>query len=56
MMGDSFKEFGVLIFIHVLQAKPHHHQTASDFFKTLYDKVFLQKKLEQYYDEEVNSF
>ena len=34
-----------------------HHETASDFFKTLYDKgVFTEEVTEQYYDEEAKQF
>ena len=32
-----------------------HHETASEFFKTLYDKgEFIERTSEQYYDEEQN--
>ena len=34
-----------------------HHETASAFFKTLYDKkVFVEEITEQYFDEKANQF
>ena len=45
-----------LIFFH---AQPHetHYETASEFFKTLYDKgEFIEKTSQQYYDEEATQF
>lgn len=57
MMGDSFKEFGVSFDIYSRTSSQTHHQTASDFFKTLYDKgVFTEEITEQYFDEKANQF
>ena len=54
---DSFKEFGISFDIYHRTSDPIHHQTASDFFKTLYDKkLFLEEESEQYFDEEANMF
>ena len=34
-----------------------HHETASDFFKKMYDEgIFEEKETEQYYDEEAKTF
>ena len=38
MMGDSFKEFGISFDIYSRTSNKIHHETASDFFKVLYDK------------------
>lgn len=57
MMGDSFKEFGVSFDIYSRTSSQVHHQTASDFFKTLYDKKgFTEQVTEQYYDETAQQF
>jgi methionyl-tRNA synthetase len=57
MMGDSFKEFGISFDIYSRTSNKTHHETASDFFKTLYDKgVFTEEVTEQYYDEEAKQF
>lgn len=57
MMGDSFKEFGISFDIYSRTSNKVHHETASDFFKTLYDKgVFTEQVTEQYYDAEAKQF
>jgi methionyl-tRNA synthetase len=57
MMGDAFKEFGISFDIYSRTSSKVHHQTASDFFKTLYDKkAFTEQVTEQYYDEEAKQF
>lgn len=57
MMGDSFKEFGISFDIYSRTSNKIHHQTARDFFKTLYDKgVFEEIVSEQFYDEETKQF
>ena len=57
MMGDSFKEFGVSFDIYSRTSSKTHHETASDFFKKLYDKkVFIEEVTEQYFDEKANQF
>ncbi len=53
----SFKEFGISFDIYSRTTSAIHHKTASDFFKTLYDKgAFITKTSEQYYDEEAKQF
>ena len=57
IMGDSFKEFGISFDIYSRTSNKVHHETASDFFKTLYDKkVFTEEITEQYFDEKANQF
>ena len=57
IIGDSFKEFGVSFDIYHRTSSATHHQTASDFFETLYNKgVFTEEITEQYYDEKAQSF
>ena len=57
MMGDAFKEFGISFDIYSRTSNQIHHQTASDFFKVLYEKgVFTEEITEQYYDEEAKQF
>ncbi len=57
MMKSSFREFGISFDIYSRTSNKIHHETASDFFKTLYDKkVFLEETTEQYFDEKANQF
>ncbi|MFN7012889.1 MAG: methionine--tRNA ligase [Bacteroidia bacterium] len=57
MMSDAFREFGISFDIYSRTSSKTHHQTASDFFKTLYDKkVFDEIITEQYFDEKANQF
>lgn len=57
IMGDAFKEFGISFDIYSRTSNKVHHETASDFFKTLYDKgVFTEQVTEQYYDDEAKQF
>ncbi len=57
LIGDSFKEFGVSFNIYHRTTSETHHQTASDFFKKLFDKgVFTEETTEQYFDVKANQF
>ena len=57
IIGDSFKEFGVSFDIYHRTSSLTHHQTASDFFETLYKKgVFTEEITEQYFDEKAQTF
>jgi len=57
IINDSFKEFGISFDVYSRTSAPIHHKTASDFFKTLYDKGNLtEKESEQYYDEANKQF
>jgi methionyl-tRNA synthetase len=53
----AFEEFGIAFDIYSRTSNKVHYDTASDFFKTLYDKgEFTEKTSEQYYDEEAGCF
>jgi methionyl-tRNA synthetase len=53
----AFEDFGISFDIYSRTSNKIHYETASDFFKTLYDKdVFIEKLSEQYYDEEASAF
>lgn len=57
IIGDSFLDFGISFNIYHRTSSETHHQTASDFFKDLYDKgVFTEEETEQYFDEKANQF
>jgi methionyl-tRNA synthetase len=57
LIKESFERFGISFDIYSRTTSAIHHQTASDFFRTLYDKgVFVEKETEQYYDEEAQQF
>ncbi|MFL5765753.1 MAG: methionine--tRNA ligase [Bacteroidia bacterium] len=57
IMGDAFHGFGISFDIYSRTSSKTHHETASDFFKTLYDKkVFTEEVTEQYFDEKANQF
>ena len=57
IIKDSFKEFGISFDVYSRTSSKMHHQTASEFFKTLYDKgEFIEQTSEQYYDEEAQQF
>ncbi|MFC2118568.1 methionine--tRNA ligase [Bacteroidota bacterium] len=57
IIKKSFEEFGISFDIYSRTSNKIHHETASEFFKTLYDKnEFIEKTTEQYYDEENNQF
>jgi methionyl-tRNA synthetase len=53
----AFEEFGIAFDIYSRTSNKVHYDTASDFFKTLYDKgEFTEKTSEHYYDEEAGCF
>jgi len=57
IIKKSFEDFGISFSIYSRTTSKTHYQTASDFFKTLYDRgEFLEKTTSQYYDEEVKQF
>jgi methionyl-tRNA synthetase len=57
VIKDSFEKLGISFDIYSRTSNKVHHQTASDFFKVLYDKgLFEEKETEQYYDEEKQTF
>ena len=57
IIKDSFADFGITFDVYSRTTSEMHRQTASDFFRTLYDKgEFIEKTSEQYYDEKANQF
>lgn len=57
LIKKSFEEFGISFDIYSRTTSEIHKQTASDFFRTLYDKgEFTEQESEQYYDEEAGQF
>ncbi len=57
LMQEAFTEFGISFDIYSRTSSPTHYKTASDFFKTLYDKgVFSEETTMQYYDETAGQF
>ncbi len=57
MIRDSFAEFGISFSIYSRTTSETHYRTASEFFRTLYDRGdFIEKTTRQYYDEEVKQF
>ncbi len=57
LIKKSFEEFGISFDIYSRTSSEIHRQTASDFFRKLYEKgEFIEKTSEQYYDEEAKQF
>ena len=57
LIKDSFEEFGISFDVYGRTTSKVHSETASGFFRTLYDKgEFVEKTSMQYYDEEAHTF
>ncbi len=57
IIKESMAQMGISFDIYSRTSNPVHHQTASDFFKKMYDDgLFEEKETEQYYDESTNTF
>lgn len=57
MMKGSFQDFGIDFDHYSRTSAAIHHETASGFFKDLYEKgEFLEQSTEQYFDEEAGQF
>jgi len=57
IIKQSFVDFGISFDIYDRTSGQLHHSVSSQFFKTLFDqKVFVEKKSKQYYDETENTF
>jgi methionyl-tRNA synthetase len=57
MNKKAFEDFGIAFDIYSRTSNKVHYETASEFFRTLYDKgEFTEKTSEQYYDEEAECF
>ena len=53
----SFEDFGITFDIYSRTTSDIHRETASGFFRTLYDKgAFTEQESEQYYDEEAGQY
>ena len=53
IIKKSFEEFGISFDIYSRTTSKIHHQFASDFFRTLYDKGVLEEKVEEQFCDEV---
>ena len=57
IIKKSFADFGIDFDIYSRTTSKIHHETASEFFRKLYDEgKFIEKESEQYYDEEAKTF
>jgi methionyl-tRNA synthetase len=53
----AFEDFGIAFDIYSRTSNKVHYETASEIFRTLYDKnEFIEKSSDQYYDEEAGCF
>jgi methionyl-tRNA synthetase len=57
IIKKSFKEFGISVDIYSRTSNKIHHETASEFFKKLYDEgKFIEQTTKQYFDTIENQF
>ncbi len=57
LIKQSFEEFGVTFDIYSRTTSDMHRETASEFFRKLYENnKFIEQTNEQYYDEEAKQF
>ncbi len=57
MIKDSFARLGISFDVYSRTSAPIHYETASQFFRKLYDDgKFVEKTSEQYFDEETRQF
>lgn len=57
IIKQSFQDLGISFDIYSRTSSKIHAETASDFFKNLYEKgKFVEKTSQQYYDEATNTF
>ncbi|MEG1861409.1 MAG: methionine--tRNA ligase [Bacteroidaceae bacterium] len=57
LIKESFEGFGISFDIYSRTSSKTHADTASEFFRTLYDKgEFVEKESEQFYDEQEHTF
>ena len=57
LFEQTFARMGVNFDVYHRTSDPLHHQTAQDFFRTLYNKdAFTKIESEQYYDEKAGQF
>ncbi len=57
MIKNAFVDFGINFDIYHRTSDSLHHETASGFFKTMYEKgEFIEKEEEQFFDEQEQQF
>ncbi|MBP6657447.1 MAG: class I tRNA ligase family protein, partial [Bacteroidia bacterium] len=57
IIKKSFADIGISFDIYHRTSEKIHYDTASEFFKVIYDKgIFTEAESEQYYDEEAQTF
>ncbi len=57
IIAKSFEDLGISFDVYSRTSNEIHHETASQFFKKLYDEgKFIEKSSEQYYDAEAKQF
>ncbi len=57
IIKKSFEELGISFDIYSRTSSALHHETASEMFRTIYDKQgFIENTTEQFYDAEANQF
>ncbi|MGF7137767.1 methionine--tRNA ligase [Roseimarinus sediminis] len=57
IIKDAFERFGISFDVYSRTSAKVHHDTASEFFRKLYDEgKFIEKTNEQYFDEEAGQF
>lgn len=57
IIKQSFEDFGITFDNYSRTSAKIHHDTASEFFKKLYDEgKFIEEVTEQFYDKEANQF
>ncbi len=57
IIAKSFDDLGISFDVYSRTSNDIHHETASQFFKKLYDEgKFIEKSSEQYYDAEAEQF
>ncbi|MCP4552508.1 MAG: methionine--tRNA ligase [Bacteroidetes bacterium] len=57
IIKKSFEDFGISFDVYSRTSNKIHHETASEFFKTLYDKgEFIEKTNEHFYDPDQQQF
>ena len=57
IIKDAFKRLGMSFDIYSRTSSATHHQTASDFFRKLYDEgKFIEQTSMQFYDDEAQTF
>lgn len=57
LIKESFEKFGISFDVYSRTSLPIHHQTAQQFFLTLFQKNYLEEKeVDQFYDQEAQKF